>query len=96
MKVYVGDIGTKITVDVKEDVSSATTLELIFRKPDLSEITRTATLESDTKISYTTISGDLDQFGRWRIQAHIVAPTFDVLGETDIFDVHEKFEGIDG
>ena len=93
----VGDIGTIIRLTVKEDgvavdLSSATTKELVFKKPNGTTVSKTALFETDGTdgiLQYTTIAGDLDVAGRWKVQAnlelaswsgHTQAVTFSVVG----------------
>lgn len=75
------DIGTKFLITLKDqdgvvvDVSSAITLEIIFKKPSATSVTKTASLETDGtdgQINYVTISGDLDEIGKWEMQASVV------------------------
>lgn len=64
------------------DVSGATTQQFTFTKPDGSTIVRTTVYTpisqggtgdgTDGKVQYTTVSGDLDQAGRWKVQGYIV------------------------
>ena len=81
-EIHVGDVGTIFRVTIKDDatvvnVSSATTKQLIFSKPDGTNLVKTAefyTTGVDGIIQYTTVSGDLDTEGQWRIQAYVIMP----------------------
>jgi len=87
---HYNDVGTVFLVTVQDcvsgtaaalDVSSATSLQLVFSAPDGTSSTKTATLNTDGtdgKIKYTTVDGDLDQVGTWRLQARVV---FGVTGD---------------
>ncbi len=74
------DIGTVFRFTVKDgddsvDISSATTQEVCFRKPDNTVITKTTSFTNsgtDGKLQYTTVSGDIDQDGPWSAQVHLV------------------------
>ena len=87
------DIGTKFTVttvedDVAKDGSLATTQELIFTKPDGTEVTQTSvfvTDGSDGKIRYVSVADDLDQVGRWRLRGHVILPTGDFRSIKGVF-----------
>ena len=77
----VGDIGTVFRTTIKDqdgtavDVSSASTLQIIFKKPDGTILTKTAVFTTDGvngNIEYPTISGDLDTAGSWTWQARVV------------------------
>lgn len=75
-EVHLNDIGTRFLVTIKDgnnvvDLSEATTLNLIFQKPDGTNLTKTATLYTDGtdgKVYYLTVDGDLSVIGIWRLQ----------------------------
>ena len=79
-EIRLNDIGTtfKMTVksgDTAEDISSATTKEYIFSKPDGTTVTKTAQFDSDGTdgiLSYTTVDGDTDLVGVWKYHAYVV------------------------
>ena len=77
-EIHKGDIGTKFTVTVYDGTStvnvSGGTKTILFKKPGGTTLTKTASDEdaANGAISYTTVSGDLDEIGTWRIQAKVV------------------------
>jgi len=77
-EIHKGDIGTKFSVTVYDGSStvnvSGGTKTIIFKKPAGTTLTKTAADEDATNgvISYTTVSGDLDEIGTWRIQSKVV------------------------
>lgn len=79
-EIHKDDIGTIFEVTVKDgsiavDVSGATTKDIIFKKPNGSTLTKASVFVSDGtngKIKYTSIAGDLDVIGVWKIQSHLV------------------------
>jgi hypothetical protein len=83
-------IGLVIRLTVREkgqvsDISSATTKEMIFQRPDGTALTTSASFVTDGtdgKIYYKTVSGDLDQAGIWYVQSYIAMPDF--TGDTSI------------
>ena len=89
--IHVGDVGTAIILTVNDsstgavvDISSATTLEIVLRKPNGTSITRTAefvTDGADGKLQYVTIAGDIDRAGEWSAQGYISMPVWS--GHTD-------------
>ena len=89
--VYVGDVGTVITVDCGVDVSSASSLALAVRTPLGNETTWPATLASATTISYTTLAGDLSEAGTYLLQAKIDMGSWSGLGATAKLVVRPKF-----
>jgi hypothetical protein len=73
--VWVGDIGTVFEIDVGEDISTATTKQIYFKKPNGATLTKTATFTTDGtdgKIEYTTVADDIDVAGTWQIQGRLV------------------------
>jgi hypothetical protein len=80
-ELHVGDIGTQFIFTLKDqddavvNISAATTLQVLFRKPSCTLLTRDATLYTDGtdgKFIYTTVSGDFDEAGSYKIQGYVV------------------------
>ena len=90
-KVMEGDIGTQIILDTEVDISSATSLLIKYIKPDgITAGQWTASLDAtEKKLTFTTISGTLDEAGVWMLQGYIVTPTWSGHTERVRFDVHE-------
>jgi hypothetical protein len=92
---HVGDVGTIFEGTFYDggvivDISAATTKEILFRKPDGTVVTKTGTFSTDGtdgKLRYTTIAGDLDQAGDWRVQGYIVTPTGSWKSSVETFTV---------
>lgn len=78
-EIHYGDIGVNFNITVMNgtavlNVSNANSINVIFQKPDGSDLIKTATLVTngiDGNIRYTSVSGDLDQIGTWQIQAKV-------------------------
>lgn len=79
-EIRLGDVGTQFIVTVKSangsivDISGFTTYEIFFKKPNGESETKTAALYTDGtdgKITYTTVDGDIDVAGLWRMQARL-------------------------
>lgn len=89
-EIHVSDIGTILRLTVYEgssalDISSATTKQFKFKKPDgiTSTIDASFTTDgSDGNLQYTVTSGFLDQSGTWQVQVYLVLPTWQ--GHSDI------------
>ena len=90
-KIYKGDIGTILIVDVKSDISDATKLSLKVLDPDGISREWAGTLEGTTKIKYVIISGDLDKVGTYKVQPYVERPGWIGRGETAVFFVNEVF-----
>ena len=75
------------------DVSTASVLELVFKSPSGLASTKTATLSTDGtdgKIYYTTVDGDLNQMGTWRIQAKVGIDGGTFRSDVGSFKVYEN------
>jgi hypothetical protein len=75
---------------VPRNISSFTTHDLVFKKPDGSKVVKPGafvTDGSDGLLSYVTVAGDLVPNGSFRVQAHLVSATLDEMTETDLFHV---------
>lgn len=77
---HIGDIGTAFTIQVVDedgqaiDLSTASLLQIIFKKPSSARLVKTATLTTDGKdgqMQYVSVDGDLDQTGGWQMQPRI-------------------------
>lgn len=92
-KSYVGDIGTVFTVDCGTDISDATTVKLMILKPGSStEIEWTGSIYSTQYIRYTTVDGDFNVAGLYRLQAFVDTPDGEWRGETTTFRVYDDFK----
>lgn len=101
-EIHYNDIGTVVLVTVKDcvsgtstvlDLSSATSLELIFKSPSGTSVTQTASLYtdgSDGKIYYTSVDGDFDEVGTWRIQCKIGIGGGTFRSDVGTFKVYEN------
>ena len=91
-KVYVGDEGTVILIDMQEDISTATTTEINVRNSG-GDNTWTATIYDSNYLKYTTITDDLDVDGTYLLQPYLEFPTgWKGKGETVSFEVYEAFK----
>ena len=91
-KVYVGDIGTVITLDTNETISSATTTDIKVRKGDGTIVTWAGTLSGSDSVEYIIVDGDLSCSGIYKLQAYIVMSGWSGSGETTEFRVYAAFE----
>lgn len=102
-EVHLGDIGTIFRVTINDcdsagvqsaiDISAATTLQLIFKPPKGASVTKTAVFTTDGtngQIQYVTVSGDINETGRWKLQAYIVLPSGSWRSDIGFFDVFEN------
>ena len=79
-EIHVDDVGTLFKATIADcpdslDISGASTKQLKFKKPGGTVITRAGTFftdGSDGILTYTSIAGDIDECGRWELQAFLV------------------------
>ena len=81
-EIHVDDVGTRFLVTVKDDgtavdLSTATALQLSFRKPDDQVLSRTASTFADRSSAsgvmyYDSIAGDLDEAGNYKMQGKVI------------------------
>ncbi len=91
-KVYKGDVGTVIYLDCGTDISGATTTKIMVKKPDSTYVEWTGTVDSNTKIKYTIASNDLDQSGKYILQAYVVTSSWTGRGEAVPLMVYDHYE----
>lgn len=99
-KIYVGQIGVRFEIETwiegcpVVDWSTATVTEIIVLRPDKVVVEFPATLDVDghTLVYVTDSVDDLPLKGVYRLQAHVVGPGYDALGETANFTVYEAFK----
>lgn len=96
-KHYVDTVGLIIYVDTDIDLTSATSTKLLVQKPSGEEVEWTATKTVDehgetTRLKYTTVSGDLDEEGFYKIQSYATIGTWTGKGKTTSFKIYAKFK----
>lgn len=83
-EIRLNDEGTAVRLTIYDetntvvDISTATTKQITFRKPDGTSVTKTASFSSggtDGRIQYVLVAGDIDQSGRWVVRAYVVLPS---------------------
>lgn len=83
-EIHLNDIGTafRVTVldcnDLAIDVSSATSQQFVFLKPDGTKSTVNSSFYTDGTdgvLEYLSQSGDLDQLGKYKLQAIVTLPS---------------------
>ena len=101
-EVHYNDIGTVILVTIKDcvsgtatvlNVSAASTLVLILQSPSGTSTTKTASFNTDGtdgKIKYTSVDGDFNEVGTWRIQAKVVMGGGTFRSDVGTFRVYEN------
>ena len=81
-KPYIGDIGTIIEIDMGEDISFASLVELHVKKSGSGALAKwVGTIYNNNFIRYTTIEGDFDQSGVYLINPYIEIGSWKGYGE---------------
>ena len=97
-QIHVGDVGTQLIGTVKDsgaavDISSASLLQMFIKKPDSTSMTKTASLNSDGtdgKMKYTSVSGDFDQVGVYKIQGKVTIGSATYYSSISSFKVYKN------
>ena len=91
-EIHVDDVGTQFLLTIMDgsaavDISSASTKQIIIKKPSGTKMTKSATFSndgSDGKIYYSSIADDLDETGSYKLQGKVIIS--DGTFYTDIYD----------
>jgi hypothetical protein len=95
-EIHVNDIGTRFLATIKDDgvvvdVSNASVINMIFKKPDDQVVYKSASLLTDGvdgKIYYDTVAGDLDEAGQYKLQGRVSLPSGTYFTDIYTFQVH--------
>lgn len=90
-RIYVGDIGTVILIDMGTDISDATTTNINVRKKG-GDVVWSASISGTNYLTYTIEEDDLDVAGTYYLQPYIVTPSWTGRGETVTMEVFEVFK----
>lgn len=101
VEMHVGDIGVAFRVTVKNqddevvDLSSASSLQINFKQPDGTLLEKTATLYTDGTdgiMQYVSVSGFLNQAGKWQIQGFVEVSGGSWYTDITTFNVSSNLE----
>lgn len=81
MSIYVGDVGTEITLDCGSDIGTATVRKIRVMKPDYSSVEWVAQDAGASSIKYVTVDGDLIVDGTYYLQAYLEMPGWKGCGD---------------
>lgn len=97
-EIHVADVGTIFRVTLKDqddvvvDVSAASSKLIILKKPDGTTVSKTASFYTDGTDGIiqwtTTLITDLDQDGKWKLQAKITIASAIHSSDIVTFDVY--------
>jgi len=101
-ELHYNDTGTLFLITINDcvggvstpmDLATASSMSIVLKSPSGISSTKTATLNSDGtdgKIEYTTVDGDLNEVGTWRMQAIVNFPTTSFRSNIKTFRVYEN------
>jgi len=67
-KIYIGDVGTEIIINLQTDITTATNILLNVKKPNGTDATWIPAIYDEKYLRYIIQSGDFNQYGRYVIQ----------------------------
>lgn len=92
-KVFVGDVGTLVEIDMQDGMTGATDISFQVRKPNGNDAVWTPiTVNNITFLRYTAVVGDWDQEGNFIIQPRLTLGGWTGLGNPVTVEVFRKFE----
>tara|TARA_R100001244_G_C5106332_1_gene120042 strand:- start:104 stop:412 length:309 start_codon:yes stop_codon:yes gene_type:complete len=97
-EIHLNDIGTQFLLTIKDgstavDISTASTKQIIIKKPSGTKITEAATFStngSDGKIYYSTVADDLDETGSYKLQGKVIISDGTFYTDITTFKVHRN------
>ncbi len=82
-EVYVGDVGTEVSLNCGVDISTATVRKILVQKPNTTAVVEwSAMADGANSIRYLTTTGDLDVAGTYHLQPYVELPGWSGKGET--------------
>jgi len=82
-EVYVGDVGTEVSLNCGVDISTATVRKILVQKPNTTAVVEwSAMADGANSIRYLTTTGDLDVSGTYLLQPYVELPGWSGKGET--------------
>jgi len=90
-KYYINAIGVEIIIETCLDITEATKTVLEIEKPDGTKEEWVGEIYNTTQIKYITTDGDLDQSGKYYVQAYVETVTSTGYGTTTSFNVTGLF-----
>lgn len=95
---HLNDEGTRLEITVKDceevlDLSDATVKQILLKKPGGTLLTKSVSFVTDGtdgRVYYTTLAGDLDEKGLWKVQVHVELPTGTWNSSIENLYVHEN------
>jgi len=93
-KIYQNDVGIALAVATGITLTGATTTQLKIKKPSGVTATWSATINGTNaqQLDYTTVANDLNEAGRYFLQAFVQTAGQTLYGETAEIDIHGAYQ----
>lgn len=91
-KAYRDSVGLDIIINMQADISAATAQSLLIKKPDGSFIVWSATVYDTNYLKHTTVAGDINIAGIYKINPKLTFSTQIIYGETVDLIIYEHFD----
>ena len=93
-KIYKTDIGTLISLNTGINISSASSVSILVKKPSGGAIvTWVSVIGSDNmSIEHTILTDELNEVGYYKLHAKVVMPSGTWHGETATIQVKDAFQ----
>ena len=88
-RIFKGDVGTEIIIDMQRDISTATGISIKVLTPNKTQTTWTPSIYEDNFLKYTIISGDLSENGTYKIQPVMTLGSWTGSGTSVSFQVNK-------
>lgn len=82
----------RITLDTGIDISTATTVKVLFKKPDGTKSEWIGSISETTKVLYDLQVGDIDALGTWILQSYVLMGGREGYGDHVYVTVKENFD----
>jgi hypothetical protein len=90
-RVYKGDIGSIIELNMQEDISAATGILLYIKLPSGQLDQWSASIYGTDYLRHTTVDGDLSEAGVFLIQPYMTIGGWTGYGKTVKLDVRSRY-----
>ena len=95
-QIHFDDVGTTLLGTIIDDgsavdISSASSIKMIIKKPDQTSSTKTASFNTDGtdgKMKYVIVSVDVDQVGNYKLQVKVVIGSATYYSSVSTFKVY--------
>jgi len=87
-----GDIGTAIDCNMRIDLTTATVLQIKYRKPSGASGTWAATLTGTSTLRYITLAGDINEAGPWQFQPYAERPGWSGHGRAQTVEIGDTLD----